>query len=86
VDRHGRVLRGAAWSGEVRQGYLIKIMSGITTSETLAGEQPKDDNLGGRVDELTAEVGELRKEVVRLRCRIDDKFGELEKKIDGRQT
>ena len=27
-------------------------MSGITTSETLAGEQPKDDDLGSRVDEL----------------------------------
>jgi hypothetical protein len=27
-------------------------MAGITTSETLAGEQPKDDNLGSRVDEL----------------------------------
>ena len=27
-------------------------MAGITTSETLAGEQPKDDDLGSRVDEL----------------------------------
>jgi len=27
-------------------------MAGITTSETLAGEQPKDDNLGSRVDKL----------------------------------
>ena len=27
-------------------------MSGITTSETMAGEQPKDDDLGSRVDEL----------------------------------
>jgi hypothetical protein len=27
-------------------------MAGITTSETLAGEQPKDDKLGSRVDEL----------------------------------
>ena len=27
-------------------------MAGITTSETLAGEQPKDDDLGGRVGEL----------------------------------
>jgi len=27
-------------------------MAGITTSETLAGEQPKDDNFGSRVDEL----------------------------------
>jgi len=58
-------------------------MSGITTSETLAGEQPKDDNLGGRVDELTNQVGELRKEVTLLRCRVDDKFQALEKKNDG---
>ena len=27
-------------------------MAGITTSETLAGEEPKKDNLGSRVDEL----------------------------------
>jgi hypothetical protein len=27
-------------------------MAGITTSESMSGEQPKDDNLGGRVDEL----------------------------------
>ena len=27
-------------------------MAGITTSETMSGEQPKDDNLGGRVDKL----------------------------------
>lgn len=47
-------------------------MSGITTSETLAGEQPKDDNLGGRVDELTKQVGELRKECVLLRCHVID--------------
>jgi len=58
-------------------------MAGITTSETLRGEQPKDDNLGSRVDELTKKVGELRKEVTLLRCRVDDKFGELEKKNDG---
>ena len=27
-------------------------MAGITTSETMAGELPKDDNFGSRVDEL----------------------------------
>ena len=47
-------------------------MAGITTSETLAGEQPKDDNLGGRVDELTAEVGELRKQFALLRRHVID--------------
>ena len=45
--------------------------------------------LGSRVDELTAEVGELRKEVdtvTLLRCRITDQYLEaIEKKInDGR--
>ena len=60
-------------------------MAGITTSESMAGEQPKDDVLGSRVDELTAEVGELRKEVVLLRCRTTDQFEAIEKKInDGR--
>jgi hypothetical protein len=58
-------------------------MAGITTSETLRGEQPKDDNLGSRIDELTNQVEKLRKEVTLLRCRVDDKFGELEKKNDG---
>ena len=73
--------RGKDRFGEVWQGYLIKIMSGITTSETLRGEQPKDDNLGSRVDELTKKVGELRKEVTLLRCHVDDKF-----QATGRET
>ena len=71
MDRHGRVLRGAAWSGEVRQGYLIKIMSGITTSETLAGEQPKNDNLGGRVDELERVMTGLERSLNDFLSRIE---------------
>ena len=47
-------------------------MAGITTSETLAGEQPKDDNLGSRVDELTNQVDELRKQFALLRCHVID--------------
>ena len=47
-------------------------MAGITTSKTMAGEQPKDDVLGSRVDELTAEVGELRKQFALLRCHVID--------------
>ena len=47
-------------------------MAGITTSESMAGEQPKDDGLGGRVDELKAEVGELRKQFALLRCHVID--------------
>jgi hypothetical protein len=56
-------------------------MAGITTSDMLSGEQPKDDGLGSRVDELTVEVGELRKEVTLLRCRVTDQFEAVEKKI-----
>jgi hypothetical protein len=55
-------------------------MAGITTSESMAGEQPKDDGLGSRVDELNAEVGELRKEVALLRCHVTDQFEAIEKK------
>jgi outer membrane murein-binding lipoprotein Lpp len=57
-------------------------MAGITTSESMAGEQPKDDGLGGRVEELNAEVNKLRKEVALLRCRITDKFEAIEKKLN----
>ena len=57
-------------------------MAGITTSEIMSGEQPKDDNLGGRVDELNAEVNKLRKEVALLRCRITDKFEAIEKNLN----
>ena len=56
-----------------------QIMAGITTSESMAGEQPKDDVLGSRVDELNAEVNKLRKEVALLRCRTDDKFQSVER-------
>jgi hypothetical protein len=49
-----------------------QIMAGITTSKTLAGEQPKDDVLGSRVDELNAEVGELKKRFALLRCHVID--------------
>ena len=38
----------------------------------MAGEQPKDDNLGSRVDELTNQVDELRKQFALLRCRVID--------------
>tara|TARA_R110000824_G_scaffold385148_1_gene579317 strand:+ start:424 stop:777 length:354 start_codon:yes stop_codon:yes gene_type:complete len=47
-------------------------MAGITTSDMLSGEQPKTDGLGSRVDELTAEVGELRKQFALLRCHVTD--------------
>ena len=52
-------IRSVHTVGTIRQHNLV--MAGITTSETLAGEQPKDDDLGSRVDELTKQVDELRK-------------------------
>ena len=62
-------------------------MAGITTSETLAGEQPKDDNLGSRVDELTVQVDELRNEFNVFEKYVLDNLEDIEKKInDGRKT
>ena len=46
----------------------------------MAGEQPKDDGLGSRVDELNAEVGELKKRFALLRCHVTDQFEAIEKK------
>jgi|TARA_R110001583_G_scaffold120167_1_gene271408 hypothetical protein len=62
-------------------------MAGITTSETLAGEQPKDDNLGSRVDELTVQVKKLRNEFNVFEKYVLDNLEDIEKKInDGRKT
>ncbi len=36
-------------------------MAGITTSESMSGEQPKDDNLGSRVDELERVITGLQR-------------------------
>jgi hypothetical protein len=55
---------------DIRAGDFV--MAGITTSETMAGEQPKDDNLGCRVDEIKAELGELRKQFGLLRRHVID--------------
>ena len=62
-------------------------MAGITTSEPLAGEQPKDDNLGGRVDELNVQVKKLRNEFNVFEKYVLDNLEDIEKKInDGRKT
>ena len=62
-------------------------MAGITTSETLAGEQPKDDSLGSRVDELTVQVKKLRNEFNVFEKYVLDNLEDIEKKInDGRKT
>ena len=62
-------------------------MAGITTSETLAGEQPKDDNLGSRVDELNVQVKKLRNEFNMFEKYVLDNLEDIEKKInDGRKT
>jgi hypothetical protein len=62
-------------------------MAGITTSESMSGEQPKDDNLGGRVDELNVQVKKLRDEFNVFEKYVLDNLEDIEKKInDGRQT
>ena len=67
-------IRSTYTVGTIRQYDLV--MAGITTSETLAGEQPKDDNLGSRVDELTKQVDELRK--------LERRFGQFQRLTDDR--
>ena len=57
-------------------------MAGITTSETMAGEQPKDDNLGSRVDELTNQVKKLRNEFNIFEKYVLDNLEDIEKKIN----
>ena len=62
-------------------------MAGITTSATLAGEQPKDDNLASRVEELTVQVKKLRNEFNMFEKYVLDNLEDIEKKInDGRKT
>ena len=56
---------------DIRAGEYF-VMAGITTSETMNGEQPKDDNLGCRIDEIKAELGELRKQFGLLRRHVID--------------
>ena len=53
----------------------------------MAGEQPKDDNLGSRVDELTVQVKKLRNEFNIFEKYVLDNLEDIEKKInDGRKT
>ena len=53
----------------------------------MAGEQPKDDNLGSRVDELTNQVKKLRNEFNVFVKYVLDNLEDIEKKInDGRKT
>ena len=53
----------------------------------MAGEQPKDDNLGSRVDELTNQVKKLRNEFNVFEKYVLDNLEDIEKKInDGRKT
>ena len=56
-------------------------MAGITTSETLAGEQPKDDNLGSRVDELTSKIEKLEEQLSADKLFVDGELKELKSRI-----
>ena len=53
-------------------------MAGITTSESMSGEQPKDDNLGSRVDELERVITGLQRILNDFLSRIEA----LEKEIN----
>ena len=82
------MLRGAAWCGMVRQGYLIKIMAGITTSETLAGEQPKNDDLLRKINEVGGRLAELivkNREIELAMTQLNEEYARL-KEAYGRQT
>jgi hypothetical protein len=81
LARLGGVRIGGARLGEVRQGYLIKIMSGITTSETLRGEQPKDDNLGSREQQLIRKVKALKVETSVLQIDMDNRLSEFRRSV-----
>jgi hypothetical protein len=56
-------------------------MAGITTSETLSGEQPKDDNLGSRVDELTGRIETLEEQLSADKFFVDGELEELKSRI-----
>ena len=71
-------IRSVHTVGTIRQHNLV--MAGITTSETLAGEQPKDDDLGSRVDELEKVMIGLETILKDFLRRIES----LEKTNDGR--
>jgi len=60
--------------------------TGITTSETMAGEQPKDDNLGSRVDKLETKIDKLKKDFAVFRRMSLDKTIALEKKIEEKNN
>ena len=61
------------------------VMSGITTSETMSGEQPKNEDLGSRVDELIKKVEKQRDALNAFQKYALESIEALEKKInDGR--
>ena len=69
-------IRSVHTVGTIRQHNLV--MAGITTSETMAGEQPKDDDLlraindiGSRLPELIAQNEKNSLEIARLSERYD---------------
>ena len=52
----------------------------------MAGEQPKDDDLGSRVDKLETKTDKLKKDFDVFRRFSLDKLIALEKKANGRKT
>ena len=56
-------------------------MAGITTSKTLAGEQPKDDNLGGREQQLIRKVKAMKVETSVLQIDMDNRLKEFRRSV-----
>ena len=61
-------------------------MAGITTSDMLNGEQPKDGVLGGRVDKLETKIDKLKKDFAVFRRMSLGKTIALEKKIEEKNN
>lgn len=56
-------------------------MAGITTSATMAGEQPKDDSLGGREQQLIRKVKALKVEISVLQIDMDNRLSEFRRSV-----
>ena len=56
-------------------------MAGIKTSKTLAGEQPKDDNLGSREQQLIRKVKAMKVETSVLQIDMDNRLKEFRRSV-----
>jgi hypothetical protein len=56
-------------------------MAGITTSDMLSGEQPKDDKLGSREQQLIRKVKALKVETSVLQIDMDNRLSEFRRSV-----